>query len=281
MSTPSLARDRPTVVVGPSRGWIGLRLSELWEYRDLCYFLAWRDVKVRYKQTVFGGAWAVLQPLMLMVVFTVFLHHLGHVGSQGTPYALFTYTALVPWTMFASALTAAADSLVSNSALVSKVYFPKLLLTIGAIAAPIVDFAISFALLGLMLVAWGITPPLAALWVPLLFLLALLTAFAAGVWLAALNVRYRDFRYTLPFMVTLLLFATPVAYASTSVSPSLRWLYALNPMAGVVDGFRWALLGAGHGPGATIAVSIGAMLVLLVSGLAYFTRVERSFADVI
>jgi lipopolysaccharide transport system permease protein len=272
---------RPETVIAPSRGFIGLRPRELWEHRELCLLFAWRDIKVRYKQTALGGLWAVLQPLALMVVFTVFLHHLAHVSARGAPYPLFTFAALVPWTMFASGLASAADSLVSNSPLVSKVYFPRLLIPLGAVLAPAVDFAIAFALLIALTFAYGVVPPAAIVAVPGFFLLGFACTLASGLWLAALNVRYRDFRYTVALLVQLLLFATPVAYASSALPHALRFAYALNPMAAVVNGFRWAVIGAGGPPGASLAVSVGVVALLLVGGLAYFKRVERTFADVI
>ena len=281
VATRQPAGELPTIVIRPSRRWLDLRFGELWDFRELCYFLIWRDIKVRYKQTFLGGTWAVLQPFLLMVVFAVFLGRLGHLPSNGKPYPIFAYAALVPWTLFASGLTGASESLVSNAALVSKIYFPRLLMPIAAVLSPLVDFAIALSLLFLMMLAYGVAPTAAILWLPLLLVLAIMAAFSVGVWIAALNVRYRDFRYTVPFLIQVWLFATPVAYASTLIPHSWRALYGLNPMAGVVEGFRWALLGTHTAPGPMIAVSAAATLVLLVGGLAYFQRVERTFADVI
>jgi lipopolysaccharide transport system permease protein len=280
-SVTQLASERPVLVIRRARNPVLRALRELWDYRELGLFLVWRDVKVRYKQTALGAAWAILQPLLLMVVFTVFLGNLASVPSNGVPYPIFSFSALVPWTLFASALAAAATSLVQNSSLVSKVYFSRLSLPLAAALACIVDFLFALVVLVGMLVVYGYSPGVRILWLPVLVLLALLTAVAVGTWLAALNVRYRDFRYVVPFLVQLWLFATPVAYGSSLVPEKWRLVLALNPMAGVVEGFRWALVGAEQQPSAMIAVSAGVTLLVLVSGLIYFQRVERTFADVI
>lgn len=269
------------VIIRPSRGWVGLNVRELWQHRELLYFFVWRDVKVRYKQTVFGAAWAILQPFLLMVVFSIFLGRLAGVPSDNLPYPIFAYAALVPWMLFAQSIAGASDSLVLSANVVSKVYFPRLLLPVAAASSYLLDFVIALLLLVGMMFFYGVYPTSAVVWLPLLTLLALITALAVGIWLAALNVRYRDVRYAVPFLVQIWLFATPVAYPSSLVSGGWRVLFGLNPMAGVVEGFRWALLGTETQPGALIAVSSAVAIVALLGSLAYFRRVERSFADVI
>jgi lipopolysaccharide transport system permease protein len=272
--------DTPITVIRPSRGWVSLSLRELWTYHELLYFLIWRDVKVRYKQTALGAAWAILQPFLTMVVFSVFFGRLARVPSDGIPYPIFSYTALLPWQLFAHAVTESANSLVTNQQLIKKIYFPRLVIPISAVMAGLVDFAIaSLVLLGMMFY-YGITPTAAAFTLPLFVLLAIATALAVGLWLSALNVQYRDVRYTIPFLTQFWLFATPIAYSSSLVPK--RWLpfYGLNPMAGVVEGFRWALLGKG-GVGPLLIVSVSAVFLFLVGGLIYFRRMEKTFADVV
>lgn len=264
-----------------SKGWSAPDLRELWRYRELLYFLVWRDVKVRYKQTALGAAWAVIQPFFTMVVFSVFFGRLARIPSEGVPYPVFAYCALVPWTYFANALTMGSNSLVDHGRLITKVYFPRLLVPAASVIAGLLDLAISFTVLLGMLVVYGITPTVALLSLPLFVLLATLTAFAVSLWLSALNVQYRDIRYTLPFLVQFWLFATPVAYPSSLVDERWRALYGLNPMAGVVEGFRWALLGRPSAPGAMILVSTATVLAVLAGGLFYFRRMEKSFADVV
>ena len=256
-------------------------LRETWEHRDLLRFLIWRDLKVRYKQTVFGAAWALLQPLLLMIVFTIFLGRLAGVPSDGSPYAVFVYSALVPWTLFAQALGSATNSVVGSSNLVTKVYFPRLLLPLAAAASFIVDFLIALALLVVIMIAYGLPMRIEFLWVPVLALLAFVTSLAVGIWLAALNVTYRDVRHAIPFILQLWLFASPVAYPSSIVPPAWRVVYALNPMAGVVEGFRWALLGTATRPGLMLLVSTACTVLVLAGGIVYFQRVERSFSDII
>jgi lipopolysaccharide transport system permease protein len=272
---------RALTVIAPRRGWVGVDFAELWAYRELLYFLVWRDVKVRYKQTILGASWAVLQPLLTMVVFTLFFGRLAKMPSDGVPYPLFSYAALVPWTFFATGLTAAAGSLVSGANLIRKIYFPRLLVPVAAVAAGGVDFAIAFAVLIAMALVYGFVPGLAVLWLPLLALLALVTALGVGTWAAALNLQFRDVRYVVPFGVQLWLFATPIAYPSSLLSEPWRTLYAVNPMVGVVEGFRWALLGTATRPGPMIAVSAAAATLILVTGVLYFRRVERGFADLV
>ena len=275
------AAETPVLILRPSRGFLRLNLRDVWEYRELLYFLVWRDVKVRYKQTALGAAWAILQPVMTMLVFSVFFGRLAKVPSDGIPYPVFAFTALLPWQLFAYALSESSNSLVSNQNLITKVYFPRLVIPIAAVLAGLVDFAIAFVvLLGLMLY-YGIVPTAAVALLPLFMLLAVTTALAIGLWLSALNVKFRDVRYTIPFLTQFWMFATPVAYPSSLVPEPWRALYGLNPMAGVVEGFRWALLGKAQGPGPLLAVSVAAVVVLLVGGLMYFRRTESTFADVV
>jgi lipopolysaccharide transport system permease protein len=268
------------IVIRPSRGWIGLGAVELWKHRDLAYILVWRDLKVRYKQTAFGAAWAVLQPVALMLVFTAFLGRIEGIGAAGVPYPLFALSGLVPWTLFSQSLSGASSSLVNSQNLISKVYFPRLLLPLSAVASFVVDFLIASVVLVIAMLLFGRVPPATFLWVPVLGLFAVVVALAVGLWLAAINVRYRDVKYAIPFVVQLWLFASPVAYSSQLVPPGLRTLFSLNPMTGVIDGFRWATLG-GPRPDITIVLSAAATLAILVGGLAYFRRVERTFADTI
>jgi len=271
----------PVVSIEPERGWISLKLGELWEYRELLYFLMWRDIKVRYKQTLLGAAWAVLVPFLQMVVFTIFLGKLAKIPSDGIPYPIFSFSALVIWTFFAQGLTQSTGSLVAGQNLIKKVYFPRLAIPISTVLAGVVDFAIAFAvLLGLMF-KFDIAPTAHVVWLPLLLLLALVTSLGVGLWLSALNVRYRDVRYVVPFLAQLWMFATPVAYPASLVPEKWRLFYGLNPMVGVVEGFRWALLGTATRPGPMIFASAVAALLLLVSGAFYFRRMERSFADLV
>lgn len=269
------------ISIAPSSGWVGLRLRELWAHRELLYFLVWRDVKVRYKQTAFGALWAILQPLALMTVFTLFLGQVGGLAPEGVPYALFTLTALVPWTLFSQSLMGASDSLVAATNLIARVYFPRLLLPLASVGSFLLDLVIGLVLLAFFLVAFGVWPEGRAVWILPLTALALATALAVGIFLAAVNVRYRDVRHAVPFLAQVWLFASPVAYSSEIVPASLRSAYFLNPMAGVIEGYRWALLPAGAPPLGPVLVSASVTLVLLVVGTAYFRRVERAFADVI
>lgn len=271
----------PTIVIRPSKGWVPLRLGQLWEYRELLYFLVWRDVKVRYKQTALGAAWAIIQPFFTMVVFSIFFGRLAGIPSDGVPYPIFAYCALLPWQLFAHALTESSNSLVGNQNLITKVYFPRLVIPLAALLAGLVDFGIAFLVLLAMMAYYGIVPTAAALTLPLLVLFAVATALAVGLWLSALNVQYRDVRYTIPFLTQFWLFVTPVAYPASLVPEPWRVLLGLNPMAGVVEGFRWALLGTGPAPGALLAVSLVVVGALLVGGLYYFRRMERTFADVV
>jgi lipopolysaccharide transport system permease protein len=269
------------ITIRPPKGWAPLDLREFAGAHELLYFLVLRSLKLRYKQTVLGAAWAVLQPLLTMAVFTVIFGRLARLSSDGLPYPVFALAALVPWTYFGNALTQASNSLVDQHQLLTKVYFPRLLLPLAAVVAGLVELAISFVMLLVVLAWYGITPSVRLLVAPALALLAAACAFAPGIWLAALNVRYRDVRYVIPFLVQLWLFATPVAYSSSLIPDRWRLLYGLNPMAGVVDGFRWMVAPTAHAPGIGLAVSIATVAVLLTGGLYFFRRMERTFADVV
>lgn len=271
----------PTLHIAPSKGWVSLKLNELWEYRELLHFLIWRDIKVRYKQTALGAVWAIIQPFFTMVVFSLFFGRLAKVPSDGIPYPIFSFAALVPWTFFTNGLTQSSNSLVGSANLITKVYFPRLTIPIAAVLSGIVDFLLAFVVLLVMMLYYGMTPTLNVLWLPLFLLLALITSLGVGLWLSALNVEYRDVRYIVPFIAQFWLFVTPIAYPSSLLSEPWRTLYALNPMVGVVEGFRWALLGTKTAPGPMIAVSSAAALLILVSGAFYFRRMEKTFADVV
>jgi lipopolysaccharide transport system permease protein len=267
--------------IEPSKGWVSLKLRELWDYRELLYFLTWRDVKIRYKQTALGAAWAVLQPLMTMLVFSIFFGRLAKVPSDGLPYPIFAFAALVPWTFFAAGLNQASNSLVGSANLIKKVYFPRLTIPIGTVLAGVVDFAVAFIMLLIMMAFYGITPTIKILSLPLFLLLALVISLGVGLWLSALNVEFRDVRFVVPFVTQFWMLATPIAYSSSLLSEPWRTVYGLNPMVGVVEGFRWALLGTQGAPGAAIAVSSLAALSILISGAFYFRRMERTFADLV
>lgn len=274
--------DIPITRITPSKGWISLKLGELWEYRELLYFLTWRDIKVRYKQTVLGAAWAIIQPFFTMVVFSLFFGKLAKVPSDGIPYPIFSYAALVPWTFFATGLSQASNSLVSSSKMIKKIYFPRLSLPLSTVLGGMVDFILAFIVLLAMMLYYGIYPTVNVVWLPFFFLLAISTSLGASLWLSAMNVQFRDVRYVVPFITQFWMFASPIAYPSSLIEdPLLRTLYALNPMVGVVDGFRWALLNTDTAPSLTIIASSTAALLLLVSGAYYFRRMERTFADVV
>lgn len=264
-----------------SRGWVALQLKELWAYRELLYFLIWRDVKVRYKQTALGVSWAIIQPVFTMVVFSLFFGRLAKMPSDGIPYPLFSYAALVPWTFFSHGLTLASNSLVGSANLIKKVYFPRLAIPIASVTSGVIDFVIAFIVLLGMMLYYGIAPTVNVIWLPCLFLITFITSLGVSLWLSALNVQFRDVRYMIPFLTQLWLFATPIAYPSSLLSEPWRTLYSLNPMVGVVEGFRWALLGTETAPGPILIVSSLAALALLVGGAFYFRRLEKTFADVV
>ena len=271
---------RPFVRRQARPGWVSVDFAELWHYRELLLFQALRDIKVRYKQTALGAAWAILQPVLTMAAFTIFFGRLAGVPSDGVPYPIFTFSALLPWQLFAFALTQSSNSLVDNAPVLTKVYFPRLILPFASVLAGLVDFIIACVVLAGMMLYYGIVPGSEAMTLPLFTLLALAAALAVGLWLSALNVRYRDVRYTIPFLAQFWLFVTPVAYSSTLVPKEWQAVYALNPMVGVIDGFRWALLGRTP-PGPMVLVSIIATALFLIGGLLYFRRAEKNFADII
>ena len=278
---PAIPDNLPRTRRQPSKGWAWPKFRELWEYRELVYFFAWRDIKVRYKQTVLGALWAIIQPFFTMVIFSLFFGRLAKVPSDGLPYPIFSYAALVPWTFFANALTQASNSLVLSSNMIKKIYFPRLALPIATMLAGVIDFAIAFIVLLGMMLFYGLVPTLNIVWLPFFLLLALVTSLGVGLWLAAMNVQFRDVHYTIPFLTQAWLFMTPIAYPSSLLSEPWRTLYGLNPMAGVVEGFRWALLGTDTAPGPMTIVSAVVALALFVSGAFYFRRMEQSFADVL
>jgi homopolymeric O-antigen transport system permease protein len=271
----------PSVHIAARRGWLALDLPELWAYRELLYFFVWRDIKVRYKQTVIGAAWAVLQPVMTMLVFSLFFGRLAKIPSQGLPYPIFYYCALLPWTYFQTATQTATNIVVDQQRVITKIYFPRVVLPISAVLSGLLDFAISFGVFLVMMVYYHMVPTPAVIWLPAFTLLAILTALGVGLWLSALNALYRDVRYVVPFLVQFWMFASPVVYPSSLVSEKWRWLYGLNPMAGVIEGFRWALTGHGQPPGILLAASSAAVVLLVFSGLVYYHAVEGTMADVV
>jgi len=289
MSQTALVQPAPEeiTILRPSRGWSALNLGDLWRYRELIFFMIWRDIKVRYKQTALGAAWAIIQPFFTMVVFTLFFGKLAKVPSDNVPYPIFSYAGLLPWGLFTKALSDAGRSMISNRSMITKIYFPRLVIPIASVLAGVVDFAIAIIVLFGMMIYYNYLPagnyhvaPTAAVWtLPLFLLLALVTALGVGLWLSALNVIYRDVNYVLPFITQFWLFITPIAYPSSMIPEKWRLLYALNPMTGVVEGFRWALLGTETAPGPMLAVSSAIAVLVLVSGLFYFRRMERTFAD--
>ena len=289
MKTPcsniELSANEPStthqVILRPTSGWQSLRLRELWEYRELFYFLTWRDVSVRYKQTVLGMAWAIIQPLMTMIVFNIFFGQLAKIPSDGIPYPIFSYAALVPWIFFANGLTQSSNSLVANANLITKVFFPRLVAPISTVLSGLVDFVIAFLVLVAMMFYYGRVPTINVLWLPLLVLLALITSLGVGFWFSALNCHFRDVRYAVPFIAQIWMFATPIVYPSSLLSEPWRTLYGINPMAGVVEGFRWALLGTGSAPGFMIAASSIVAMIVLIGGAFYFRKMEKTFADVV
>jgi lipopolysaccharide transport system permease protein len=276
---PVHSSEHVIVRIEPPRGWLELRLAEVWEYRELLYFFVWRDVKIRYKQTAIGVVWVVLQPLLTMGIFTLFFGRLAKLPSDGLPYPVFYFSALVPWTYFATALLNCTNVVVENQRVITKVYFPRLILPLSAVVSGLVDFAIGFVVLGVVTGIYGIRPTASMLWLPALTLLAVLTALGVGLWMAALNALYRDVRYVVPFLIQFWMFASPVAYPSSLVPVRWRWLYGLNPMAGVIDGFRWAITGHGQAPGPLLLASSAMVAVVVVGGLFFFQRMEGTVAD--
>ena len=272
---------QPAVVIEPLKGWLSFDFHELWEYRELLYFFIWRDIKVRYKQTILGGVWVILQPVMPMVIFSIFFGALARIPSEDIPYPIFTYTALLPWHLFASAFFASSRSLVMNQSLITKVYFPRLFVPLSVILGGLIDFAIAFTVLLGMMYYYRINLTWAALTLPLYLLLTLLTALALGLWTSALHVVSRDVHHVITFLTQFLMFATPIFYPASLVPERWRILYGLNPMVGVVEGFRWALLGKVQTLEFSALLSLPIVLLLLVSGLLYFNRTEKTFADVI
>ena len=278
----SLANRAPgalTMRIEPPRTWLDLRLKELWTYRELLYFLVWRDVKVRYKQTAIGVSWVIVQPLLTMLVATLFFGKLAKLPSQSLPYSVFCFAAIVPWTYFSAALTGATNVMVENQRVITKVYFPRLILPVSATLSGLVDFAIGFIVLLVFTFSYGIRPTWAFLLLPLFLLLAIFTVLGVGLWLSALNALYRDVKYLIPFIVQFWTLASPVYYSSSMVPERYRWLYGLNPMAGVIDGFRWSLTATGHPPSSSLFASVGIVLLLTVGGVLFFNHMEGSIAD--
>src|SRR6202049_2557045 len=273
--------ELPVLRIDARSSWLALDLAELWAYRELLYFFVWRDIKVRYKQTVIGAAWAILQPVLTMIVFSLFFGKLAKIPSGGLPYPIFYYCALLPWTYFSTAMQGATNIVVDNQRVITKIYFPRVVLPIASVLSGLLDFAISFGVFLVMMAYYRIVPTRAVVWLPLFTLLAVLTALGVGLWLSALNAMYRDVRYVVPFLVQFWLFASPVAYPSSLVPAKWRWLYGLNPMAGVIEGFRWALTGHGQPPGILLAASSAAVVLILGSGIAYFQHMETTVADVV
>jgi lipopolysaccharide transport system permease protein len=273
--------DVPVLRIAPQSGWFRIDLQEVWHYRELLYFFVWRDIKIRYKQTVVGAAWAVLQPFLTMLVFSLFFGRLAHIPSDGLPYPVFYYSALLPWAYFAASLQNTTNTIVENQHIITKVYFPRLIMPLSATVSGLADFAVSFLMLFVMMIYYGMRPSFALFYLPFFLLLAMLTALGVGLWLSALNAIYRDVRYVLPFLVQFWMFASPVAYPSSLVPMKWRWLYGLNPIAGVIEGFRWSLTGHGDPPGRLLFASSTAVVLVLIGGLSFFQRMETTIADVV
>jgi lipopolysaccharide transport system permease protein len=268
-------------LIRPSKGWRFLNVKELWEFREIVYFLTWRDIKVRYKQTILGVAWAVLKPVMTMVVFTIIFNKFAKIDSEGIPYPIFTFAGLLPWTFFSESINRGGMGLVGNANLISKVYFPRIIIPLASVTTPVVDFMLSFLILLGMMIWFGMRPGYGILYMPLLLFLTLITAFGVSLWLSAINVRYRDVGYTIPVIIQFWLYASPVAYPVSLVPEKWRFFYSLNPMVSVIEGFRWALLGKGT-PDVFVMLISGVIVVVLVcGGIFYFKHTERTFADVI
>ena len=272
--------EPPVTIIKPTAGWAKLRLGELWEFRELVFFFIWRDVKVRYKQTVLGAGWAIIQPLFTMVIFSIFFGRLAGIPSDGLPYPLFALAGLVPWLFFMNGLTHGANSLVENEKLIKKVFFPRMIVPVSSVLAGLVDFAIAAGLLVVAMAYYQIAPPTELIFLPLFVLLAVIAALGVALWLSALNVQFRDVRYVVPFLGQVWMFATPIAYPSSLLNESWQLVYAINPMVGVVEGFRWALLGAGEAAWGVVSISATVAVLWFVTGAFFFRRVERSFADI-
>jgi len=280
-NTTAVVTEPPVLRIAPPHGWWEVDFHELWQFRELIYFFVWRDIKVRYKQTTIGAAWAILQPALAMIVFALFFGKLAHMPTEGLPILVFYYSGLLPWMYFSNSLTNATSTIVQNQNIITKVYFPRLALPISAVLSGLLDFAIGCLLLVPLMVVYRVRPGLPLLLLPVFLLLTVLMAAGAGLWLSAMNAIYRDVRYVVPFLVQFWLFASPVAYASSIVPAKWRWLYGLNPMAGIIEGFRWSLTGRGDPPGPMIIVSVAVVLVVLASGLFYFQKMESTVADVV
>jgi lipopolysaccharide transport system permease protein len=281
LASPARPVPKPVVFVEPRRGLFNLDLQAVWQYRELLYFLAWREIKVRYKQTLIGAAWVILQPLMTIAIFTLIFGKFAKIPSDGVPYPVFAYAALLPWTFFSEAVTRSSGSVVGDANLIRKVYFPRLIIPMASVLTPVLDFFLSFLLLLAMMIWYGITPTRGALFLPLFLSLAFLTALAIGLWLSALNVKYRDVRHTVPFLMQFWMYASPVVYPVSLIPENWRLIFGLNPMTGVIEGFRWALLGKESPDFTVIAASAIGVMILLFSGLIFFRRMERTFADIV
>lgn len=271
----------PIIRIEPSDGWVSLKLAELWDYRELLFFLTWRDIKIRYKQTALGVIWGVLQPLLTMVVFSIFFGRLAKIPSDGVPYPIFALIGLTPWNFFSNGLTQSSNSLVAGANMIKKVYFPRLVIPLSSVMSGLVDLLISLVLVGCMMAYYGITPTVNIIWLPAFILLALVTSLGVGLWMAALNVEYRDVRFIVPFLTQFWMYATPIPYPSSLLNEPWRTLFGLNPMSGVVEGFRWAILGTKTQPGPLVIVSVAAAFAILLSGAYYFRRMEKTFADIV
>jgi lipopolysaccharide transport system permease protein len=281
LNDPLGVKKYPVFRIEPTSGWTALKLKEIWEYRELLGIFVWRDLKVRYRQTIIGALWAIVQPFLTMVIFSVFFGRLAGVPSDSIPYPIFSYAALVPWTFFANSINQASNSLVNNAEMIKKIYFPRLTMPFASMLAGLVDFVLAFIILIGMMLYYGFVPTINILWFPLFLLLSMMTALGVSLWLSAMNVQFRDVRYMIPFITQAWLFATPVAYPSSMLSEPWRTLYGINPMVGVVEGFRWALLGTDTAPGPMMIVSFAVASLILISGVYYFRRMEKNFADVI
>jgi lipopolysaccharide transport system permease protein len=270
----------PILIIEPPRKWIPIDFHELWTYRELIYSFTWRDIKIRYKQTALGFLWVIIQPLSMMIIFTFFFGNLAQIPSENVPYPLFVLAGLLPWTLFSEGLTRSTMSTVVNANIMTKVYFPRIIMPISGILSPLVDFAISFSILVVMMAYYGFVPTLNIIFLPFFILLALATSLSVGLWLSALNVKYRDFQYTVPFIIQLWLFVSPVVYPASMLPESIRFLYGLNPMVGVIEGFRWALLGTGT-PSGLVLVSVAVVVALMIGGGYYFRSMEQYYADIV